>query len=103
RVDLVLAGLPYEEEAIRRAQTVIVGRREVKVCAPEDLVIHKVISERPQDREDVREIIRLRGRALDRAYMDPIVRELSTALERPDVLAFYRQCFEEVEKRRERS
>ncbi|HHY35913.1 MAG TPA: hypothetical protein GX510_09865 [Firmicutes bacterium] len=96
RVDLVLAGLPYEEKAIRRARTVVVGGRPIKVCSPEDLIIHKVISDRPQDREDVREIVKRQGRTLDRQYMDPIVAELSRALDRPDIVRFYEQCFCEI-------
>ncbi|MEW6546553.1 MAG: nucleotidyltransferase [Bacillota bacterium] len=100
RVDLVLAGLPYEEEAIRRARVVEVRGRAVRVCSPEDLIIHKIISDRPQDRDDVREIVRRQGNALDRGYMDPIVRELSRALERPDILSFYEECFKEIGQRR---
>ncbi|MDI6825142.1 MAG: nucleotidyl transferase AbiEii/AbiGii toxin family protein [Bacillota bacterium] len=99
RVDLVLAGLPYEEAAIRRARVVDVGGRPIRVCSPEDLIIHKIISDRPQDWEDVREIVRRQGKALDRRYMDPIVAEFSRVLERPDIISFYKQCFRGIERR----
>lgn len=99
RVDLVLAGLPYEEAAIRRARVVDVGGRPIRVCSPEDLIIHKIISDRPQDWEDVREIVRRQGKALDRRYMDPIVAEFSRVLERPDIILFYKQCFRGIERR----
>lgn len=99
RVDLVLPGLPYEEAAIRRARVVDVGGRPIRVCSPEDLIIHKVISDRPQDWEDVREIVRRQGKVLDRRYMDPIVAEFSRVLERPDIISFYKQCFRGIERR----
>lgn len=92
RVDLIIAGLPYEQTAIERARTVAVAGHPVHVCTPEDLIIHKVISGRPRDREDVQGVIARQGKALDRSYLDPIVRELSIALDRPDVWEFYEQA-----------
>lgn len=93
RIDLVLAGLPYEHAAIERAVPVPIAGREVRVCSPEDLVIHKVISDRAKDREDVRAIIRRQQHRFDRRYADPIVLELSQVLGRPDVWEFYETCF----------
>src|SRR5262245_9446949 len=39
-VDLVFAALPYEEEAIRRARPVNLTSGEVRICSPEDLILH---------------------------------------------------------------
>ena len=94
-VDLILAGLPFEHSAIQRAIVVEIAGHAVKVCTPEDLVVHKVISERPRDREDVRGIVRRRGAQLDREYLDPIVEELAEALAQPDILEAYRAAFQE--------
>lgn len=93
RVDITFGQLPYEEQAIRRARPVEFGGAPVLICAPEDLIIHKIISERPQDREDVRGIIRHIGSQLDRAYIEPILRGLAEDLVRPDLLVFYEECF----------
>lgn len=41
RADLVFAELPYQEEAIRRARLVTLGNTVVRVCSPEELVVHK--------------------------------------------------------------
>jgi hypothetical protein len=57
RVDLLWAKLPYEHKAIARATTEEVAGCRARVCRPEDLIIHKIISERPKDREDVRAIV----------------------------------------------
>lgn len=57
RIDLVLAGIPYEEAAIRRAVVVEIEGQDVRLCTAEDLILHKLASERPRDHEDVEGII----------------------------------------------
>lgn len=95
RVDLVFAGLPYERTAIRRAISIEVGGYPIRVCAPEDLIILKIVSPRPRDREDICGVVRRQRRHLDRGYLDPIVAELASALAQPDLLAFYTSLWEE--------
>lgn len=95
RVDLIVAGLPYEEQAIRRAVNVAVGGRSVRVCTAEDLIIHKLVSDRPRDREDVESVIRRQGPKLNRNYLDPIVQGLSVDLERPEIWSFYEGCVQQ--------
>lgn len=92
RVDLIFGQLPYEERAIRRAVVHEPAGLGIRVCTAEDLIVHKIISDRAQDREDIRGIIQRRGAQLDRAYLDPIVEGLARELARPDLLAFYRAC-----------
>jgi len=89
RVDLVFAGLPYEETALGRAREIAMQGFAVRICSPEDLIIHKIISERPRDREDVEGIFRQQGSNLDFVYLDPIVRQLGEALGRSDIVEFY--------------
>jgi predicted nucleotidyltransferase len=89
RADLIFAELPYQEEAIRRARSVILGDTEVRVCSPEDLIIHKIISERAKDLDDVKGIIRVQGTRLDRTYLDPLVLGLAADLERPEIRRYY--------------
>lgn len=93
RVDLILGQLPYEQQAIRRARLVDMEGVKVRICAPEDLIVHKVLSQRPKDLEDVRGIVRAQGRTLDRAYLDPIVRGLAVDLARPGIWEHYLTCF----------
>jgi len=89
RVDLIFAELPYQEAAIRRARPISFGGIVVQVCSPEDLIIHKIISERPKDLDDVRGIIRTQRARLDRAYLDPLVLGLAADLERPEIRRYY--------------
>jgi hypothetical protein len=92
RVDLILATLPYEEEAVRRAVPFPVAGRPVRLCTAEDLILHKIVSSRPRDREDVAGIVARQGERLDREYLDPRVEALAEGLEQPEMLAFYREA-----------
>lgn len=93
RVDLIFAKLPYEEEAIRRAKRKRIKGGNVRLCTPEDLILHKIVSDRPQDHEDIRGIIERLGVRLNRKYLDPYVKDLAGALVRPGMLRFYLDCF----------
>jgi hypothetical protein len=86
RIDLIFALLSFELEALRRATTVQFANRDVRVITPEDLILMKIISERPRDLADAEAISRRRLNALDRDYLDPRIREFATALERPTIL-----------------
>ena len=68
-----------------------VAGRTVRVVTAEDLVLMKIISERPRDIADAEAIVRRRVRELDRDYLEPRVRELSTALERDEILDRWRR------------
>ena len=96
QIDLIFGQLPYEQEAIRRAATERIHAVDVRVCQPEDLVIHKLVSERPQDREDVRGIIQLQAARLDRTYLDAKVAALASELGRSDIMTWYEQCWREA-------
>ena len=93
RIDLIWAQLPYEHKAIARAITTDVAGHQARICRPEDLIVHKVIADRPKDREDVRAIVRRQGRRLDRRYLTQTVRALSRALDQPERLTFLNACF----------
>ena len=96
QVDLIFSQLPYEEEAIRRAALQRFQGTDIRVCQPEDLIIYKLVSERPKDREDVRGIIQQQAARLDRAYLDPKVIALARELERSEIALWYEQCWREA-------
>lgn len=96
RVDLIFAALAYEMRAIRRARLEKVGGEKVRICSPEDLILHKIISERPQDQEDVRGIIRRLGeKKLDRTYLDPLIKGLASELVKPSMWSSYLEYLEQ--------
>lgn len=93
RVDLIFGQLPYERRAIERAVPVALAGKKVRVCTPEDLVLHKLLAERPKDEEDLKGLARRKGGKLDRAYLDPLVRSLAVQLDRPDLWERFERLF----------
>jgi uncharacterized nucleotidyltransferase DUF6036 len=89
-VDLVFAGLPYEDEAIARARPINLSAGAVRICSPEDLILHKIVSQRPRDHEDIEGVFRYRHAELDYSYLDPRVEELAEALTDRNMLDWYR-------------
>jgi len=91
--DIIFGKLPYEKTALGRARPASLGARKIHVCTPEDLILHKIVSERPKDLEDVRELVRLRAQSLDRNYLDPRVSGLAQDLAQPGILDHYLTSF----------
>ena len=85
RIDVIFGLLPFEEEAVRRAQRTRIGDRDVCVCTPEDLILMKIVSTRPRDLDDARGILSRRLRELDLAYLEPRLHELADLLDRPEI------------------
>jgi hypothetical protein len=90
-----VGSLPFERAAIRRARLMSVAGQRVRICTAEDLIITKIVSDRPRDREDVAGIIRTQGAGLDRGYLDPLIEGLAAEMGRPDLFDFYRRCVSE--------
>lgn len=90
RIDLVFGILPFEKSAIRRAVRRQVAGVEVPVCTAEDLILHKIISDRARDLEDIEGILRRRFRELDLRYLEPRIAELATLLEKAEIRARWR-------------
>jgi hypothetical protein len=85
-IDLVLARLSFEDEAIARAVPLDVGGAVVRFATAEDLVLHKIVSDRPRDREDLEGIVIRQKHRLDLAYLRPRVSELARALQSPSMV-----------------
>jgi hypothetical protein len=89
-VDIIWGLLPFEEDAIRRADTVDVEGKPVRFATAEDLILLKIVSERPRDRADVQGVARRQGRRLDLDYLEPRIEELARLLDRPEIADFWR-------------
>ncbi len=79
-VDVSLAWLPFELEAIAAAGPAKVGGTTLQVAQPEDLVIYKAIAWRPQDQQDVERLLVLHGARMDLVRIRRHVRELGEAM-----------------------
>lgn len=84
-VDLGASEHPYVISAVARAVTVDVQGVQVKFCTAEDLILHKVLADRDRDREDVKGILQRQGAAIDRQYLDPLVKQVAEAVHRPEI------------------
>ncbi len=84
-VDFILATLSFELKAIENARVIEIAGAKVRVCTPEDLIIHKIVSERPRDHEDVVGILRRQGPNLDIDALDRSIRTLADDLTEPAI------------------
>ena len=66
RLDIIAATHPYYERVLARARDVGVVDMTVHVASAEDIVVLKIMADRPQDRADVAAILKAQGTALDR-------------------------------------
>ncbi len=73
-VDLLVANCDYQMELVLRASPKTVLGRAIKVATPEDIIILKLIADRPRDREDI-EVLRKSYKTLDWPYIEKWCRE----------------------------
>ena len=86
-LEVVLAGLPFEEEAIRRAVWTDVAGVRVPLASAEDLIIMKAVAHRPRDLADVEGIVASRA-DLDWDRVLNWARRFGDALARSDIYRF---------------
>jgi hypothetical protein len=88
-VDLGLGFLPYEEIAVERAVLIEYLGVTFPTCTAEDLIIHKAISERGKDWDDIQGVLARQGNRLDQAYILYWLAQFAQALERPELIQRY--------------
>ena len=93
RVDFIFSHSTYERQAIERARKIALGRAKIKFASLEDLVIHKMIAERPRDIEDVESIL-LKNPKYDSRYIEKWLTEFDSALDKK-----YRETFAVLQKK----
>jgi len=86
-VDITMAGLPFEEEAVRRGEARSIRGVQVPVPlpTPEDLVIMKAVAHRPRDTADIEAILGLYP-GLDKARVRKWVGDFAAVLEMPELI-----------------
>jgi hypothetical protein len=85
-LEISLAWLPFEREALARASEVDFGGVAIRVAAVEDLVVYKAVAWRDRDRTDIERLLVRHGTAIDLARVRAVVEEFATALEEPQRL-----------------
>jgi len=99
RIDLIFAKLSFEREAISRVVEIKVGGIPICFFSPEDLILYKIISERERDQDDARGVAVRRMKSLDLNYLEPRIRELAIALERPEIWKSWAEWKQKTEGR----
>ncbi len=75
-LDLILASLPFEEEAYRRSIRKKLFGRFVRFPTPEDLILFKVLAGREKDLLDAEGVVRRHERTLDCEYLERTLRPI---------------------------
>jgi hypothetical protein len=99
RLDLLLGETAFDAAAIERAcELPGSDTGGLRVCTAEDLIVYKLLSTRPRDRDDLVGIIRRQSRALDDAYVVAWLRQFEIALDDSELVNSY-QRLRSVESR----
>ena len=80
RIDLVLAELPYETNAVKNSVPATLMGVECRVCTAEDLIVQKSISEREKDWIDISEIIKIQREVINWNYIFTNCKQISEFL-----------------------
>lgn len=88
-IDVSLALLPFEEEAIRAGERCDFAGVSIPVARAEDLLIYKIVASRPRDLDDAEKLLLIVGSTIDVERVRRVVAEFSDVLgdrERVDAL-----------------
>jgi len=84
-LDVSLAWMPFEDDALSRASDVDLGEGvHAPVAQAEDLVIYKTVAWRSQDQQDIERLLQRHGRAIDLTRVRRYVAEFAQLLEVPE-------------------
>jgi hypothetical protein len=80
-LDVSLAWLPFEEEALRSSELCDYAGVQIRVPRVEDLIVYKLVAAPPRDLDDVERLLVLYGGHLDIGRVRQIVAEFAEALD----------------------
>ena len=86
-LELSLAWLPFELEALQRATVVDFGGVQVRVATAEDLIVLKAVAWRDRDRGDIERLLRLHAAEVNLDRVRALVGEFAAAIEEPERLS----------------
>ena len=97
RLDLSLAWLPFERDALARASTFDFGGVSVRVVTVEDLIVLKAVAWRLRDRDDIERLLIRHGRSVNLQQIRAALVQLFGMLEEPERLADFDRLVSAVE------
>lgn len=99
RVDLSLAWLPFERDALARASSFDFGGVSVRVVTVEDLIVLKAVAWRLRDRDDIERLLIRHKRSVDLQQIRATLVQLFGMLEEPERLEDFDRLVSTVEAR----
>ena len=93
---MILASLPFEQEALHRARTRRLFGRSVPFPTPEDLLLFKVLAGRDKDLLDARGVLRRHRGKLDLRYVEDTLRSLCDLAEDRSPWNRWVECLEKA-------
>ena len=80
-IDLSLAYLEFEDQAIRSSDEIDYAHVRIPVARAEDLVVYKIVAFRPRDLDDAEKLLNLHGRVIQVARVRRLVQQFCEVLE----------------------
>ena len=99
RLDLSLAWLPFERDALARASTFDFGGVSVRVVTVEDLIVLKAVAWRLRDQDDIERLLIRHGRSVNLPQIRAALVQLFGMLEEPERLADFDRLVSVVDAR----
>lgn len=82
-IEVSFAWLPFEEEALARANEIEVSGQRIRVARPEDLIVYKAAAWRDRDKSDIERLLSLYLQTIDLQRVRALIVEISAALDDP--------------------
>lgn len=83
--DFIMGYSDFEESIFKRKRKVKIFGRSVFVASPEDIILYKLLANRPIDQADITNIILTQGNKLDRTYLRKRAIQMQKELFRSDI------------------
>jgi len=87
-LEVSLAWLPFEEQALARAQLLNVEGLDVPVAQPEDLIVYKATAWRERDQSDIRRLLILHP-SIDIKRVRALIVDIARVLDDPERVAAF--------------
>lgn len=96
-LDISLAWLPFEREAMARASEIDFGGVPIRAATPEDLIVYKVTAWRDRDRADIHRLLTLHGRTINAERLIDLVRQIADIMDDPQRAVILEQMIREAQ------
>ena len=96
-LDIAFSWLPFEREAMERAEEVEFHGVTARMATAEDLIVYKATAWRDRDRADIERLLTLHGRSINAARVLELVRQIGEALDDPQRVTVLERMIREAQ------